>query len=244
MDILTVLILSLIAGASTAVGGVICNYKRISKRVLQAALSGSTGVLLAILLLGAMPSAITLGGVGYASLGFILGGVVFMVTGFLFPHTYLNEKYEDRLYSILKTGSLILTGLVLYNFTAGLVFGSGSAFSGAMGAAIFTALILQNIPRGIALYAPLEQTGMIKKNIFLMLLFSAVPLFVGSAVMFAVISGALPVVLSTGIAFSAGAMSFIFIDQMMPIIKGGRDMHETAIAMFIGIFIGLLLLGI
>ena len=85
MDILTVLLLSLIAGASTVIGGAIYSYKRISKRILQAALSGSTGILLAILLLGAMPIAITLGGVGYAALGFILGGVAVSYTHLTLP---------------------------------------------------------------------------------------------------------------------------------------------------------------
>jgi zinc transporter ZupT len=52
------------------------------------------------------------------------------------------------------------------------------------------------------------------------------------------------VIVASGMAFSSGAMLFVFIDQMMPMVKGGRRMHEAAIALFIGLFIGVLLLGI
>jgi ZIP family zinc transporter len=244
MDVLLVFFLAVLAGASTALGGLIYNNLKVGKRVLEWSLAGSTGVLLSFILLGMMPRAMELGGMGYTALGFILGGVVFMITGFLFPHTYLYEKYEDRLYSILKTGSLVVTGVIIYNIAAGLVIGSGFAVSFTLGVAAFAAVILQNIPRGIAISIPMSQTAAGRNRTLLMLLLSCVPAFIGALMAFVSLSGSLDIFVSSGISFSAGAMTFIFIDQMIPIVKGGRNMHETAIALFVGLFIGVLLLGL
>ena len=139
MDILSVFALAFLAGASTVLGGLIYRFLKVEKRVLQWALAGSTGVLLSVIMLGMLPEAMELGGMLYTALGLILGGVVFMVTGFLFPHTYLYEKYEDRLYSILKTGSLVITGIILYNLAAGLLIGAGFAFSSSLGLSLLIA---------------------------------------------------------------------------------------------------------
>jgi ZIP family zinc transporter len=244
MDVLTVLVLAVVAGASTVLGGLIHGLMKVDRRFLQWSLSGSTGVLISVIMLGMMPAALNLGGMGYTALGFILGGVVFMVTGFIFPHTYLHERYEDRLYSILKTGSLVITGIILYNLAAGLLIGAGFALSYTAGAAALAAVILQNIPRGVAISMPMSQTATEKSRILFILLLSGVPAMIGAAVTFAALGGSMDVLLSSGASFSAGAMLFIFIDQMMPIVKGGRNMHETAITLFIGLFIGVLLLGL
>lgn len=244
MDLLSVFLLTFLAGASTLAGGLIFSFLKVERRYLQWALAGSTGVLLSVTLLGMLPQAMQLGGLGYTALGFILGGVVFMVTGFIFPHTYLYEKYEDRLYSILKTGSLAITGIIIYNLAAGLLMGSGFALTTSLGLVVFIAVILQNIPRGMAINITLSQTATGRNRIFLILLLSGIPAMIGGVLTFAVFTGSVDVLLSSGAAFSAGAMIFIFIDQMIPILKGGRNAHEMAIALFIGLFIGVLLLGI
>ncbi len=244
MDLLSVLVLGFAAGASTLLGGLIYNFFKVGKRYLQWALSGSTGVLLSVIMLGLLPEAVNLGGLMYTALGFILGGVIFMVAGFLFPHTYLYEKYEDRLYSILKTGSLVLAGIFLYNLPAGLLAGAGYAVSASLGTAMFIAVVLQNIPRGVSVSIPMSQTATEKNKILVMLLVSGIPAMIGAVIAFGALSGATGVILSTGISLSAGAMVFVFIDQMMPVVKADRRMHETAITLFIGLFIGVLLLGI
>ncbi len=244
MDFATVLVLAFAAGASTVIGGMLPGFVRIEKRVLDFCLSASTGVLISVIMLGVLPVALETGGAGYTALGFVLGGVVFMVTGFLFPHTYLDEKYEDRLYSILKTGSLIVTGILLYNFSAGLLLGSSFVPSAGLGIAVIIAIVLQNIPRGVSMKDPMMQAGMPSKKMMLLMLMSGVPLLVGALASFAALSSSMAVIVSSGLSFSCGAMLFVIVDQMMPIVKGSRTLHRTAMAIFIGMFIGVLLLAI
>ena len=50
--------------------------------------------------------------------------------------------------------------------------------------------------------------------------------------------------LSGLMAFSAGAYGFVCIDQLIPLIKGYSRRRETAAALFTGLFLGILLLGL
>ena len=244
MDMLTVSALALLAGAATVLGGIVFSLLKISKRELQFLLTATTGVVIAVIMLGLLPAAMSLGGVGYTALGFIIGGIALMVTGSLFPHTYGSERYEDKLYSLLKTGSLVITGIIIFNIPAGMLIGSGFASSMAVGSMMLIAVVLQNIPRGISLSVPLSRTGEERPRSILILLLAGVPCMVGALLAFAALASAVPVILASGMAFCAGAMLFISADQLTPIVKSGTRMHETAIALFIGVFVGLLILGI
>jgi zinc transporter, ZIP family len=244
MDFAAVVALSCAAGFSTLFGLVLGNQLKIEKRIVQFCLSASTGMMISVAMLGMLPKAAELGGVWYSSLGFILGGLVFMITATLFPHTYLDEKYEDRLYSILKTGSLVVAGIILYGLPAGLFVGSSSAATFALGAAAAAAIVIQGIPRGMAIDTQLSQTGMDARKKLFVTIFSAIVVVAVAIPVFFVLSGAIDVIVCTGLSFSAGAMLFVLVDQMMPLVKGGRRLHETAIALFLGLYIGMLLLGI
>lgn len=244
MDIASVLLISFLAGASTVLGGLACIMLKIEKRVLKFLLTASTGAVLAVILLGMLPAAMEIGGVGYAALGFILGGVVMMVTGTLFPHTYGDEKYEDRLYSLLKTGTLVISGMIIYNLPAGLLLGSGFAFSFALGAIMAIAIVLQNIPRGMALNAPLHRMELNRPGVLFAMLMAGVPAIAGGMLAFAALAGSVPVLKASGMAFSAGAVLFICAEQLIPVVKSYSRIHEVAIALFLGVFVGVLLLGI
>ncbi len=244
MDMTIVLLLAFLAGASTLLGGIACVILKVEKRALRFLLTASSGVVLSVILLGMMPQALQLGGVGYTALGFILGGVAMMVTGSLFPHTYGDEKYEDRLYSLLKTGTLVVSGIIIYSIPQGLLIGSGFASSWALGVMMSVALVLQNIPRGISLDAPLFRMGLSRIGVLVLLLLAGVPAAAGALLSFAVLAGSVPALLSSGMAFSAGAMLFIVADQLIPVVKKYTRLHEVAIALFLGIFVGVLILGI
>lgn len=244
MDMASVLLITFLAGASTVLGGLICLTLNIEKRVLKFVLTASTGVVLAVILLGMLPAAIELGGVGYAALGFILGGVVMMVTGTLFPHTYGDEKYEDRLYSLLKTGTLVISGIIIYNIPAGLLVGSGFASSLALGLMMSIAIILHNIPRGIAINAPLHRMDLNLLGVLVLMLLAGLPAIAGGLLAYAALASSAPVIMASGMAFSSGAVLFICADQLIPVVKSYTRIHEVAIALFLGVFVGVLLLGI
>jgi ZIP family zinc transporter len=174
----------------------------------------------------------------------MLGGLVFMITGTLFPHTYGAEKYEDRLYSLLRTGSLVISGMVLYNIPAGLLIGSGFAYSPSLGLSVLIAIVLENITRGVAVSPPLTGISTGKPRMMLIMLMAGIPAVAGSALAFTVLAGAIPVIIGSGLAFSAGAMFFICTDQLVAMMKTFNRPHDIAAAIFFGVVIGVLILGI
>jgi ZIP family zinc transporter len=244
MDILFVLLAAFLAGAVTLLGGLLLNYVRVTKRALQFAITATTGVIISVIMLGFLPDALALGGGGYTALGFMLGGMAMIITGALFPHTYGGERYEDKLYSILKTGSLVLTGIMIYNIPAGLMIGSGFTRTIVLGLAATLAVALQNIPRGVSLNPPLFQAGFSRRKGMFIMLMAGIPALLGALVVFSALGGTGGFVLGSGLAFASGAMFFVCMDQLVPLLKGYTRRHEAATALFIGVLAGILILGI
>jgi ZIP family zinc transporter len=244
MEIVAVLLLGFLGGAVTLFGGLIYMFLDINKRLLQFITIATTGAIFSVVLLGALPVSLKLAGAGYTALSFMLGGLVFMITGTLFPHTYGAEKYEDRLYSLLRTGSLVISGMVLYNIPAGLLIGSGFAYSPSLGLSVLIAIVLENITRGVAVSPPLTGISTGKPRMMLIMLMAGIPAVAGSALAFTVLAGAIPVIIGSGLAFSAGAMFFICTDQLVAMMKTFNRPHDIAAAIFFGVVIGVLILGI
>jgi len=244
MDISIVLLLSFIGGAATLLGGLAYAFIHINKRLLQFVTIATTGALLSVIMLGLLPISVRIGGAGYAALGFLLGGMLFMISGSVFPHTYGAEKYEDKLYSLLKSNSLIVMGVIIFNIPAGLLMGAGFASSVGMGAGILLAVMLQNIARGIGISLPLHDSTMGRARTAAIMVLAGVPAAAGAGLAFAVLAGAAPVVLASGAAFSAGAMFFVCSDQLVAMLKTYNRPHELAASLFFGVCIGVLLLAI
>lgn len=244
MDISYVLLVAFIAGAVTLIGGIIPRFYKISKRLSQFLIILASGIVLSVSLIGLLPMSFTLGGSSFTALGFFLGGIALIITGKLFPHTYGDEKFEDKLYSILKTTSLVVTGSVLHNITLGLLIGAGFAISVMLGVGVTIALVFHNIIRGISINNPLRQTGLETKKIYLLMFISGIPALIGALPAYYIISSAVAPLSSIGIAFACGALLFILLDQISPIMKSYSNRHEIAASLFLGIFFGILLLGI
>ena len=244
MDIPLVLVLAFLAGASTLVGGIISIMYDTDKRGLHFVLTASSGIVFSVVMLGVLQLSLKLGTILYTALGFILGGVAMIVAVSVFPHTYGAERYGDRLYSLLKTESLVVSGIITHNLPAGLLIGSCFAISQPIGLVLLAAVFLQNIPRGMAINAPLLRINLIRPRILLIMLLAGIPAMVGALLAFASLAGLIPIFQASGMAFAAGAFFFVCIDQLVPLVKSYSRMHETAAALFIGIFFGVLLLGI
>ena len=74
--------------------------------------------------------------------------------------------------------------------------------------------------------------------------FAGIPSLGGAVIMYAALSGASSAVMASGLAFAAGAAFFVILDQLTPVIKNYSRRHEAAISLFLGVFLGILLLGL
>ena len=232
----------LAVGSGTLLGGIMAYLFKTERKIEAFLLGASSGIGIAVSLTALLPASLSLGGIGYSVLGFLLGGIVLAITDAAFPHSHCEERYGDRLYMMLKAASLIAVGIIIHDFPEGLAIGAGLASSAKLGIAVALALAFHNIPEGISIVRPLLGTSMKRSTIMLLPFISVIVTVVASVLMFLVMGNAAPVLLASGLAFSAGAMLYISLTEVIPQMKRARR-QEIAISLFIGLVIGFLILG-
>lgn len=187
-----------------------------------------------------------------AALGF-LGGAVFLFSlDKLMPHLHINfgvEESEGMKTRWHKTTLLVLA-ITLHNIPEGLAVGVlfGAAAVGMDGASITAAIALaigiglQNFPEGFAVAMPLRRGGVSRaKSFWFGQLSAIVEPIAGVLGAFAVVY--MQPVLPFALAFAAGAMIYVVIEEVIP--ETQRDKYtDVAVMGFIGGFLVMMVLDV
>lgn len=125
-----------------------------------------------------------------------------------------------------------------FAFGCALQTGGSLAFAGAMGLAI--GIAIQNIPEGLAVAVPVYKYTKNKHKSFLIGTLSGVvePLF---AVLGIVLASLVKSILPWALAFSAGAMLFVSVEDLIPDAKYKENSHLGTWSFIIGFLIMMLL---
>lgn len=178
-----------------------------------------------------------------AVFGFLLG------TGFLFaldkllPHFHVNFKQVEGVKSPWQKTTLLVLAITLHNIPEGLAVGVlfGAVAAGVPDASIGGAVALavgiglQNFPEGIAVAMPLRRMGMSRRKSFYYGQLSAV-VEPAAAVLGAFAVAFFTPLLPYALAFAAGAMMFVVIEEVIPEAQQNKD-SDWATLGFIGGFI-------
>jgi len=179
--ILTALIMTLIAGAATGIGGALVLFKKkISSNFLAAALGLSAGVMIFISLAELFPQAqaeiAATGSIKYGEaftlLAFFTGMGIIMLIDFLIPeyenpheasglslesHTpavgLLEQTGNEK--ALQRLGILSALAIAIHNFPEGIATFVGALNDPQMGTGITFAIAIHNIPEGIAVAIPI-----------------------------------------------------------------------------------------
>ncbi len=179
--VLGALLMTLIAGAATGIGGGLVLFKKkLSSNTLAAALGLSAGVMIFISLAELFPEAqaeiVALGsfthGEALVLLAFFVGMGLIMLIDFLIPE-YENpheasglslgehtaavsavENVADK-HALHRLGLFSALAIAIHNFPEGIATFIGSMNDPEMGAGITFAIALHNIPEGIAVAIPI-----------------------------------------------------------------------------------------
>lgn len=225
-------------------------FKKVNKNVMDALLGISAGIMLAAaifsLLLPSIEQADALGmkTILVVSIGFILGSLL------LIAGDKISDKYVLKEESKLKRTMLLIVSIVLHNIPEGAAIGVafGSIFYNIEGATVAAAISLaigigiQNIPEGAAISIPLRRDGFSRTKAFIIGALS------GIVEPFAAIIGAILVlkvklVLPYLLAFAAGAMIFVVVEELVPESQNNKNKNLIAFLTIIG-FIFMLILEI
>ena len=244
--------MALLAGcctwAFTAFGaGMVYTAKSFSRRTLDVMLGFAAGVMIAAsywsLLAPALEMSSHLGRLACVpvALGFLAGAGVLRLVDLILPHIHPTENVPDGPPSKLPRSALLVFAITLHNIPEGLAVGVafGAAASGAPEASIAGAMTLmfgmglQNIPEGVAVSVPLLREGFSKNRAFFFGQLSGIvePI---AAVFGALVVGIAEPILPFALAFAAGAMIFVVVEEVIPESHASGHGDAASLGVIIG----------
>ena len=252
--IISALILTLIAGSATGIGGALVLFKKkLSSRFLAGSLGLSAGVMIFISMAEMLPEAQGLiqgtgmmHGEAFVIVAFFIGMGIITLIDFLVPE-YENPHeaselsldtpgYEKTLH---RLGIMSALAIAIHNFPEGIATFIGALNDPEMGAGITFAIAIHNIPEGIAVAIPIYYATKSKGKALLYATLSGLSEVIGAILCLAVTAifgleltgngATFPLVL----AAVAGIMIYISLDELLPTAeKYGK--HHIAIAGVVG----------
>lgn len=213
-------------------------FRGYSRRVLDAMMGFAAGVMIAAsfwsLLAPAIEMAESNGTAGWLPplIGFLCGGAFLLAMDQILPHLHLwlARSQAEGIKTSWRRSVLLVLAITLHNIPEGLAIGVafGAIGAGIPGATLGSAIALaigiglQNFPEGTAVSVPLHRDGMSRTRAFLYGQASALVEPV------AAVLGAFAVITITGLlpyalAFAAGAMIFVVVEELIPESQLGKN---------------------
>jgi len=241
----------------TALGaGVVFLFKNFNKKAMDGMLGFAAGVMIAAsywsLLAPSIEMAEEMGMIPWvpAAVGFVFGGAFLWSVDKILPHLHLGFPMEEA--EGIKTGwrrtILLVLSITLHNIPEGLAV--GVAF-GALGAdlssvslagaiALAFGIGIQNFPEGAAVSVPLHREGLSKAKSFYYGQLSGIVEPIAGVIGAAAVLLIRPI-LPYALAFAAGAMIFVVVEELIPESQLGKNTDIATIGVILGFTIMMIL---
>ncbi len=245
----------------TAIGAsLVFLFKSTNRKFLDAALGFTGGVMIAASFWSLLSPAINAveiqNDLGYSNLpsflppaiGFFLGAVFMFFLDKSIPHLHIFGKIEEAEgpKTDLKKTSLLVLAIAIHNIPEGLAVGVAfgalssaefsSVFSLGSAVALGIGIGLQNFPEGFAVSMPLRRAGFSKFKSWKWGQLSAIvePIFavIGAAFVLLVYP-----ILPYALAFAAGAMIFIVVEEVIPESQRGGNTDLATMGLIVGFIV-------
>jgi ZIP family zinc transporter len=231
-------------------------FKTMNRAVLDGMLGFTGGVMVAASYWSLLAPAIEMSeGEGFAKVipaasGFLMGALFLFALDKTLPHLHINFKETEGIKSPWQRTTLLVLAITLHNIPEGLAVGVlfGGVAAGIPEASIAGAVTLaigigiQNFPEGIAVSMPLRRMGMSRKKSFMYGQSSAIvePI---AGVLGAVAVTFFTPILPYALAFAAGAMIFVVVEEVIPETQQDKN-TDIATLGFIAGFIVMMMLDV
>ncbi|HPI32442.1 MAG TPA: ZIP family metal transporter [candidate division Zixibacteria bacterium] len=220
-----------------------------SRKLLDAMLGFAAGVMIAAsywsLLAPAIAMAENKGVPAWvpATVGFLLGAAFLRSLDMTLPHLHLFEKVEaaEGIKTRWHRTTLLVLAITLHNIPEGLAVGvafgavAAGLESATLGGAIALALGIgiQNFPEGLAVSMPLRREGIGRGRAFWYGQLSGTVEPIAGVVGAALVLIAEPI-LPYALAFAAGAMIFVVVEEVIPESQSGGHPHYATLGAMLG----------
>jgi ZIP family zinc transporter len=243
--------------AMTALGAaLVFTIKGVNRRLLDAMLGFAGGVMIAASYWSLLAPAIAMSqGKSIpawvpAVVGFLLGGIFLRGVDKVLPHLHLGfpTAEAEGVKTSWQRSTLLVLAITLHNIPEGLAVGvafgalAAGLPSASLGAAVALAIGIgiQNFPEGLAVSMPLRREGLSRGKSFWYGQLSAVVEPIAGVIGAAAVIIAQPI-LPYALAFAAGAMIFVVIEEVVPEAQRGGNADLATMGGMVGFAIMMLL---
>lgn len=223
----------------TALGaGLVFATRTVNQRVLDGMLGFAGGVMIAASFWSLLSPALAMAEGGPLPAwvpvagGFLLGAAFLRLIDLVLPHLHIGYPTEEAegIHTHWRRSTLLVLAITLHNIPEGLAIGVafGAVAAGLPEATVTGAIALalgigiQNFPEGFAVSVPLRREGMSRLKSFWYGQLSAVAEPLAALAGAALVVAAKPL-LPYALAFAAGAMIFVVVEEVIP--ESQRNQH-------------------
>lgn len=257
-NFITPLILTLLAGMSTVLGGFMTFFvKRDNLKALSIGLGFSAGVMIYVSLTEIMASSRIMLGASFSDtkagvitfISFFVGILVAVLIDYFIPDHIETDLFDtqehcNHKHRIKRAGLITAIAIAVHNFPEGLATYLVSSQDLSLGIPVAIAIAIHNIPEGIAVALPIYHASGKKRQAIWYSFLSGISEPIGGILGIICLKWFMPE-WSIGAMFAAvaGIMVYISFDTLLPMAREYGENHHVITGIITGMFvIGLSLL--
>ncbi len=244
--VLAAFVATLFTWGMTALGAAPVFFcRRVNPKMMDAMLGLAAGVMIAASYWSLLAPAVKMAGGRWfpATTGFLAGSIFLFLVDRCLPHLHIGSpaREAEGVKSSWRRSVLLVSAITLHNIPEGLAI--GVAFGGiacgldsvTAGAAVALAIGIgiQNWPEGLAVAMPLRREGLSRSRAFLCGQFSGMVEPIAGVAGAAFVLAARPV-LPYALAFAAGAMIFVVVEELIPESQRNRNTDLATLGAMFG----------
>jgi len=255
--VLQALVAGIFTWAVTAAGAAaVFTTKQFNQKILDSTLGFAAGVMIAASFWSLLAPAIAMSqsqGIAPwmpAAAGFLLGTISLRLIDRILPHLHIGFPMEEAegIKTSWRRSTLLVAAITLHNIPEGLAIGVafGAVAAGFPSATLPAAVALaigigiQNFPEGFAVSFPLRREGLSRLKSFWYGQLSATVEPVAAVIGAGAVLLAKPL-LPYALAFAAGAMIFVVVEEVIPESQRNNNTHLATAGTILGFLVMMIL---
>ena len=183
-----------------------------------------------------------------AAVGFLLGMGFLLLIDELTPHLHIGTDKPEGLRSKLSKTAMLALAVTIHNLPEGMAVGvvfagadsGASNISLASAIAVALGIAIQNVPEGAIISMPMRAAGNSRWRSFFIGSLSGAVEPVGAVVVLLLATMIMPV-LPYMLAFAAGAMFYVVVEELIPEASSGKHSNLSTIGFAIGFVLMMIL---
>jgi len=220
----------LLAGGALVVGAAVAYWFSLSARLVAGIMAFGSGVLIAALSFELVRPAYEMGGFLWATLGFILGALIYCAANWLLAHHGAKHRKRsgDQLSEDVESGgggTAIAVGALIDGIPESMAIGLTLLHGGGVSIAAVVAIFISNLPEGLSSASGMKKAGRSATYIFGLWFGIAVASGMAALLGYSLFKNFSPGVIAATTSLAAGGILAMLVETMIPeAFEGSRDL--------------------